>query len=755
MIAVKATIDLVREGACPLAQEQAFLLGDEPWNDDVEASLRYDADLALIKPQGEWWLTGHARAPEPVRELNCRARVGEREARFAVIGDRWWRPDGGQTDPEPFTELPLAWERSFGGPGFEANPLGRGLAPDPNDPQGRIAVPNIERHDRLLRSPGERPDPVGAWPIPRSWRERARHLGTYDGAYLRERWPYFAEDFSWRYFQAAPEGQRLTAGHWRGDEEIELHQLHPAHRHVRCQLPAIKPRVFLHEAARPQGPLREVGLVLDTIAIDAGQGRAFLIWRGATPIVTEDLAELTHLYLTHEPLGQPRTEGEYLAAFVAQLRREWEEEHGHEAEPPPASREAAPEPARLDAQGDLEVPSAGALLAAQRAKAIEDGWPPEMVDTIYPIDAPQVVAAVDPAAERRSREAALAAAQELGLPAAVLDVLRPLAAAPDEEEDAAATQVEFPEADSDERALARAEVERRLQAGEALAGMRLIDVDLRGLDLSGQDLRGALCVRADLRGVRLDGARLDGATLDGAQLEGASARGASFAGASLALVEASGVDFTGAVLEDAILERAMLGGAVLRNVQARGAVFDEAYAVGASFELADLSEAELARANLDEASLRGALLTDARVTGASLRRANLDQVKAMKLRAGQGADLSEATLRYADLSEAVFARSILIGTRFTESDLTRATFAGARLEGAELLAVRARAASFQDAKLAGASLAGADLYGARFEGADLRQADLSGASAFQAEFWRADTTGARLDGANLEGTKLA
>ncbi|MBZ0117420.1 MAG: DUF2169 domain-containing protein, partial [Sandaracinaceae bacterium] len=336
VIAVKATVELVREGVCPLAQEQAFVRGDEPWNDDVEASLRYDADLALIKPQGEWWLTGSVRAPEPVRELVCRARVGEREARFAVIGDRWWRPDGGQTEPEPFTELSLAWERSFGGPSFEANPVGRGIAPDPNDPQARIAVPNIERPDRLLRSPGERPDPVGAWPIPRTWRERARHLGTYDGAYLRERWPYFAEDFSWRYFQAAPGGQRLASGYWRGDEEIELHHLHPAHRHVRCQLPAIKPRAFVHEAARPQGPLREVGLVLDTIAIDAGQGRAFLIWRGSTPIATDDLAELAHLYLTHEPLGQARTEGEYLAAFVARLRAEWEEEHGHEAEPVPA-----------------------------------------------------------------------------------------------------------------------------------------------------------------------------------------------------------------------------------------------------------------------------------------------------------------------------------------------------------------------------------------------------------------------------------
>ena len=74
---------------------------------------------------------------------------------------------------------------------------------------------------------------------------------------------------SWRYGQAAREAQRI-AGYWRGDEEIELHHLHPEHRVVRCRLPGLRPRVFLHERERPHGPLRELGLVLDTIAIDAG-----------------------------------------------------------------------------------------------------------------------------------------------------------------------------------------------------------------------------------------------------------------------------------------------------------------------------------------------------------------------------------------------------------------------------------------------------------------------------------------------------
>ncbi|MCC6877365.1 MAG: DUF2169 domain-containing protein [Sandaracinaceae bacterium] len=750
VVAVKATIELVREGVCPLASEQAFVLGDEPWNDDVEASVRYDADLALIKPQGEWWLTGTLRTRDPVRELACRARVGEREARFAVVGDRWWRPDGGQSEPVPFTAMPLCWERSFGGPGYDANPVGRGIAPDPTDAEGRIAVPNFERAERVLRSPSERPEPVGAWPIPRTWRARAQHLGTYDGAYVRERWPFFAEDFSWRYFQAAPETQRI-AGYWRGDEEIELSHLHPAHRHVCCQLPGIKPRVFVHEAARPQGPLREVGLVLDTIAIDAGAGRAFLVWRGSTPIASDELAELAHLYLTHEPLGQARKEGAYLAAFVARLRAEWEAEHAFEAEPVPLPREPAPEPPRVARAEPERAPIAADVIAAQRDQAIAEGWPREVVEVIYSSSAIERAPA-DPSKARVELEAAIGAAERLGLPSAVIEALGRLRVPPAVE---ASSAPELPEVDPDARTLARAEVERRVRAGEGLAGLRLSDVDLRGLDLTGQDVRGSLLVRADLRGVKLDGARLDGASLDEAKLEGASARGASFAGASLALIEASGVDFSGAVLEDAMAERAMLEGAIFRGVKARGFELEEGYAVGALFESADLTDAVLSRTNFDEASFRGALLEGARLYGASLRRANLDQIKAMGLRAADGADLSEANVRWAQLEQASFSRSILIGTRFTESDLTRALFLAARLEGAQLLAVRARGARFDQARMAASSLAGADLYGARFEGADLRHADFANASAYQAEFWQADTAGARFEGTNLEGTKLA
>ena len=755
VVAAKATFELPREGVCTLADEQAFVTGDAFWEDDPERSVRYDGDLALVKPQGEAWLTGTLRAAEPVRELACAARVGDVDMRFSVVGDRWWRPDGGMSPPEPFTEMPLAWERCFGGPGFAPNPLGRGIAPDET---GRVALPNIEQSGRLIRSPNERPEPAGAWPISRAWPERARRMGrTYDAAYMRERWPYFAEDFDWRYFQAAREAQRIR-GYWRGDEVIELDNLHPTERRVRCQLPGIKPRAFVHERSRPQGPLREVGLVLDTIAIDAGEGRAFVVWRGSTPCTGEAYdADFLHLYLTHEPLDAPHRESEYLHAFIGRLRALWEEQQAFEAEPlPPSDESTRVDVAPVDAS-PVEPPSAEDVLEAEREKARERGWPEEVIEHLYPVTPP---APRDAAAQRAELEAARGVAAELGLGEAAAVLGRAL-----EELDLDRAPVERRRARSrlgpepppglwtsqELRDIALA----RLAAGESLAGMTLVEADLSLLDLSGRDLSGAVLVRADLTGATLDRADLTGATLDGAKLEGATLREANLSGATLSLAEADGADFTGAVMDDAIAERAMLSGAVFRKVRGARLALEECLAVRADFTGASITEAELTRSNFDEANFRGATLTDTRIEGASLRRACLDQVDAARLRASDGTDLSEASLRWARLDGATFAQSILIGARFTESDLTRASFAEARLEGAELLAVDARGASFAGAIMSAASLAGSNLLGVRFEGTRLNLSDLSGSNLYGAELWRADVTDARLDGANVEGTKLA
>ncbi|RZO59780.1 MAG: DUF2169 domain-containing protein, partial [Sandaracinaceae bacterium] len=660
------------------------------------------------------------------------------------------------TEPAPFSEMPLCWERCFGGRGFAPNPVGRGVAADPDDSQGRVALPNIEREGRLIRSPSERPEPTGAWPVPRSWPERASLVGTeYGGRYLRERWPYFAEDFRWSYFQAAREPQRLD-GYWRGDELVELSRLHPSHARLCCALPGIKPRAFVHEQARPQGPLREVGMVLDTVAIDVGEGRAHLVWRGTTPCDGEDVADLAHLYLTHEPLDQPRTASEYLGAFVARLRAMWEEEQGFEDERPKAEplRPGAAEPPRVQPAEDAP-PTVEALLEARRDEARMQGWPEPVIAALYP-EGLQAT----PAPERDLGEqlrAAAGTAERLGLPEGVAEGFRRVIRVLDMErpaEPAGPARREPPPGLWTSQQI-REEVQGRMARGEPLSGLMLADADLSLLDLSGQDLSGSILVRADLSHANLDRARLDGATLDQAKLTGATLRQASLTRANLDLAEASGVDFTAAALHGARAERAILDGAIFRDVLGAGLGLEECMLTRAVFDGAELDGAVFDRSDLDESSFVRAKLAAASFGGASLRRARLDEIEAPNLRFFEGADASEATIRWARLEGASFSGAICIGTKFHESELTRASFAGARLEGAELLAIAARGASFAGAAMNAASLAGADLLGARFEGTSLAYADLSGANLYGAELWKADLSEARLDGADVTGTKIA
>jgi uncharacterized protein YjbI with pentapeptide repeats len=100
----------------------------------------------------------------------------------------------------------------------------------------------------------------------------------------------------------------------------------------------------------------------------------------------------------------------------------------------------------------------------------------------------------------------------------------------------------------------------------------------------------------------------------------------------------------------------------------------------------------------------------------------------------RGAQLRDASLRYADGDRALFAKAVL-----QESDLTGGNFSGA---------------DFRAANLKSASLKAADLSRANFGGADLAYAELSGATGVDAEFDGANLYNARLAGVYFERVSL-
>jgi hypothetical protein len=336
VVVVKGTFELGVRGPCTVAAVQTPLTGDEHADGDAESELLYDSDFAILKPRGEVLLRGTCHAPrkQPSTAVLVAFRAGAIRKELAVLGDRHWKKGllGGVTDPLPFVSMPLGWSRSFGGMGHDDNPIGRGLAPDPRDPDGRIALPNIESPSSLLRSPGVRPPPAGASPLPKTHRSRLAHAGRYDVRWRTTRYPWFPADFSYAYFNAAPRDQQIV-GYWRGDEPIELTNLHPEHAHVRSALPGLRPRAFV--ARTRGGPLAEVPLVLDTIAIDSDSLRVACLWRGSREVAGLDETTFADLYASTEKVDGPRTLEDYAAAYARCLEDDAREELEFEAVPMP------------------------------------------------------------------------------------------------------------------------------------------------------------------------------------------------------------------------------------------------------------------------------------------------------------------------------------------------------------------------------------------------------------------------------------
>ncbi len=160
---VKGTFSLAHGAPVSLApeDERFFLDGDHSHDDNPAAGPRYDSDFAPFKPRADILVVGSCHTPngKPLPAYHAGIEVGTLRKRIAVLGDRHWigeGPTARSSDPIPFKSMPLRYDRSFGGPHFDKNPIGRG--------QGH-ALPNIEQATKLISSPGQTPDPAGFGPL--------------------------------------------------------------------------------------------------------------------------------------------------------------------------------------------------------------------------------------------------------------------------------------------------------------------------------------------------------------------------------------------------------------------------------------------------------------------------------------------------------------------------------------------------------------------------------------------------------------
>ncbi|WP_437338856.1 DUF2169 family type VI secretion system accessory protein [Sorangium sp. So ce394] len=671
-VIVKATFSLVHERTAELAAPAALVGADVPR--DGWGSLEQACETAPYLPSAGVLVRGHASAP-------AGTTVTALSVRIALFGDDRWILNkvlhvyGDRTreapSPRPFARIPIVYERAYGGPHVETNPVGVGFG---------ATLPN-------LVDPADATRPAGFGPIARTWAPRRCFLqqGQEPDAPV----PALDGSFDFRYFQAAPADQQLDF--LRGGAWIYLEGLHPHYPWFRSSLPPARGVARLYRSG-PGGEDHEqpVELVADTLAIDADRLLCSMVWRGSAALAPGDTLARMRVAAGVEmpgvplvwpsprsgpasPLAPPdappagSAPGAGRGLTLAGDEQEGETSDGHPSRP--RSRPLAP--FALAEPRSAPAPQGTALPGAP--------WSPVRFMPLNPLLGETADATVSASAPPFDTSPPQAGGAEPSPPAGLPFVPAP---APVPRPEPAPGSVPFA------RPFARAEaaLPPHLDApAEVAAPPPHLDAPA-----GARGTRATLLARLRSRGP-LDDLELAGLDLDGIDFNGASLEHLNLAGATLARCNLSAARLAGANLRGADLTDARL-------------------------DAADLTRADLSRATLDRAQLSSAILDRADLSFAKGSNATF-----------AGASLQGADLRQARFIEATFDRANLAGINGSKADFSRAGFSRANLSGAVLRAAKLKEAQLPRASVEGADLRDADLAGANVYGVKLESAKSSGA----------------------------
>lgn len=579
-------------------------------------------------------------------------------------------------------------------------------------------------------------------------------MGTYDDAWLKERWPYFPVDFDWSYFNCAPPDQQL-ANYLSGDEMLYFENLHPERAHLHCQLPGIRVRVFVNNEAGGRVHFSEVNLNIDTLWVAPEVGRLHLIWRGLIEVQDEKMEEVAHCLVVSEQLDQPsKTVEDYRHVLSARLEGEFEDS---DTTPPVMEVEAVDdswikgmeeefvrlekEMAAIDKKADASGKKLQAILAGEgsRPSGETPSSPPSFDEAMNNSSEfeRQLLESHPELAKLLPKKMAPAAA------AGIDDFM----AFDDSPADADTELFPVP--------MTRDECRMRTETSKDFEGE-----DLFGLDLSELDFSDCNCRGANFEAAILAGAAFSRADLTGARFPGCSLVAVDFSGAKLVEADCTAADLTSAKLDSAVVDNSDFSYAVMEYASLVGTSGFRAIFVNANLNGATLVNARMVEADFEAASLVAADFTEADLTGTSVEGAQGPQVKMISanltgLQASEGADFSNGLFRSVHAPESIWEGAVLEGADFSAADLARADFAQSSLKKARFSGSDLTMARFEDADLTEAVMTGVNFFQGSLEQAKLNRTDLRSSNCYEVEFYRAEIVDAQFGGAVLTMTKLA
>jgi hypothetical protein len=297
VVVVKGTYSIPVGSEEPFLTEQQVELvkGDEFSGEPGHSAPLRESDYAHRKPKCDVVLNGSAYASgeQPTTAVEVSLGVGRMYKSFFVFGDRRWDGAGFSvfpTEPEPFLQTAISYNSAYGGtdlneeqPGkietYVQNPIGTGYHPIRRRSAlvGR-SLPNTAEGESPISETSGNYRPMSLGPIGRNFFPRFRHAGTYDQNWLDNEAPFWPADFSYAYFQCAPEDQQVS--HLQGGEEVEMKNLTPdGWRSFRIPKRTI-PVTFIPY----QGDDLQTEALCDTFLLEPDLNRFSLTWRAALPM---------------------------------------------------------------------------------------------------------------------------------------------------------------------------------------------------------------------------------------------------------------------------------------------------------------------------------------------------------------------------------------------------------------------------------------------------------------------------------------
>jgi hypothetical protein len=323
-VLVKRTYDIHSGERIVRAEEVRPFVQIDEYYDDGEpewTTIKYESDFAPYKLATDVVVIGKAIAPDgkPVPQLDVTVQVAARRKTVRVTGDRHciYRRNASPafSEPVPFTEMPIRYDRAYGGrdtlsnPGepfyYQRNDLGAGVVlRNVKETIEGLELPNIEdpedllTPDRLIIGSPDRwsgqPLPDGLGWFQRTWYPRCSFTGAFPAyvdidTVLREETlglvpkgqiglsrKFRLPAFDVRFHSGASRG--LVLPFLSGHETLRLTNLTPTGSLV-FQLPGEAPSIMLNVGLGEN----ELKPFLHTVCVRLEEMQVDLIWRGSQP----------------------------------------------------------------------------------------------------------------------------------------------------------------------------------------------------------------------------------------------------------------------------------------------------------------------------------------------------------------------------------------------------------------------------------------------------------------------------------------